>query len=262
MADMAARPGAISRLRLGFGCCWATRVIALDHVGSSTLAASSAAGAKSMIAYAPHHAPPFSQRSMVLLIIVGLHALLIYGLATGLASKVVAVIPSFMHLSSLTPEVRTPEPPPPLSMPRTIWLPQSFDFPPPDVSLTIPDDENVIQAAVTEEPSGPHQQSTIPNGANRVLGGPGRGFPNTDDYYPAASKRLAESGVAAVRVCVDAKGWLSAEPKISQSSGIERLDESALRLAKAGSGHYRATTENGRSVDSCYAYRVRFQLHD
>jgi hypothetical protein len=31
-------------------------------------------------------------------------------------------------------------------------------------------------------------------------------------------------------------------------------------LAKAGSGHYRATTEDGQAINSCYAIRVVFTL--
>jgi hypothetical protein len=41
-----------------------------------------------------------------------------------------------------------------------------------------------------------------------------------------------------------------------------RLDEGALKLAKAGSGHYRTTTENGRPVSFCYPLNVRFQLRN
>ena len=93
-----------------------------------------------------------------------------------------------------------------------------------------------------------------------MLGGPGSGFPNPDDYYPSIAKRLEEQGVATVRVCVAANGRLTSDPMTVQTSGSQRLDEGALQLAKAGSGHYRATTEDGRPVNSCYSFRVRFEL--
>jgi TonB family protein len=95
---------------------------------------------------------------------------------------------------------------------------------------------------------------------NRVLGGPGAGFPNTDDFYPEASRRLGEKGITTVGVCVDGAGRLVGKPTVEQSSGSVRLDEGAVRLAKAGSGHYRATTEDGHPVSACYPLRVRFQL--
>jgi len=63
-------------------------------------------------------------------------------------------------------------------------------------------------------------------------------------------------------VCVDAEGRLTTQPTIARSSGSVRLDDGALKLAHAGSGHYRPTTEDGRPVDSCYVFRIRFELRD
>jgi periplasmic protein TonB len=94
----------------------------------------------------------------------------------------------------------------------------------------------------------------------RVTGGPGSGFPNTRDFYPAAAIRAEEAGVAAVRVCVDRNGRLTSDPVIVESSGYQRLDGGALALARAGSGHYRSTMENGTSVTDCYPFRIRFEL--
>jgi TonB family protein len=65
-----------------------------------------------------------------------------------------------------------------------------------------------------------------------------------------------------VQVCVDANGRLTSQPAITQSSGSARLDEGALTLARAGSGHYRATTEDGRAVSSCFPFRIRFEFRD
>jgi hypothetical protein len=71
---------------------------------------------------------------------------------------------------------------------------------------------------------------------------------------------MGRTGISTVQVCTDDKGRLTAAPMIAQSSGSSGLDEGALRLAKAGSGHYRATTEDGRAVNSCYPVRIRFDL--
>ncbi|HEY7887761.1 MAG TPA: hypothetical protein VIC29_06000 [Steroidobacteraceae bacterium] len=40
------------------------------------------------------------------------------------------------------------------------------------------------------------------------------------------------------------------------------IDQGALRLASAGSGHDRPTTESGQPVSSCYAFRISFRLED
>jgi TonB family protein len=95
---------------------------------------------------------------------------------------------------------------------------------------------------------------------DRIVGGPGKGFPATADYYPDASRRLGEQGAAAMQVCVDPRGRLTSEPTLIQSSGSARVDGSARTLARAGSGHYRATTEDGQAVSACFQFRIRFEL--
>ncbi|HEV2284479.1 MAG TPA: energy transducer TonB [Steroidobacteraceae bacterium] len=116
-------------------------------------------------------------------------------------------------------------------------------------------------------PAVPRTTEPLPHGSapttvQRVVGGPGRGFPNTADYYPAQAIRMNEQGGASVSVCVNEAGLLTSAPAIAQSSGSARLDAGALKLARAGSGHYRPTTEGGRPVSACYAFRIRFTLPD
>jgi TonB family protein len=95
-----------------------------------------------------------------------------------------------------------------------------------------------------------------------VLGNAGKGFPNSGEYYPPSAIRLGETGTAIVRVCVNSKGYLTGTPAIQTSSGSPRLDEGALKLARAGSGHYRPTMENGQPVDSCFPLPINYQLKD
>jgi outer membrane biosynthesis protein TonB len=73
---------------------------------------------------------------------------------------------------------------------------------------------------------------------------------------------MGESGVTAVQVCTDDQGRLTTNPRIAQTSGSTRLDAGALALAKAGSGHYRSTAEDGRPVPSCFPFAVRFTLNN
>jgi serine/threonine-protein kinase len=105
-------------------------------------------------------------------------------------------------------------------------------------------------------------QTVSPTVVERVLGGPVKGFPSAGDYYPDYSRRFGEKGVATVQVCVDVAGRLSSPPTLAESSGSARLDKSALKLARAGTGHYQPTTEDGRPVSSCYPVRIRFALKD
>jgi periplasmic protein TonB len=112
------------------------------------------------------------------------------------------------------------------------------------------------------EPNLPPQQDpqTPTHVVSQVTGGPGAGFPETADFYPSAAIRAGDEGLSTVRVCVDARGRLTSAPSTVKGSGSARLDEAALKLARAGSGHYRASTEDGQPVNSCYPIGVRFQL--
>jgi periplasmic protein TonB len=257
LADMAARRGQMARLRLAIGCCWATRVIWHEQLPANLAAAASATGHETMTAY-PRLDPSYaSRRTVALLLIACLHTLLIYGLATGLVHRMIEVIPAPIQTTVIA-ETRTRPVPPPPAPPNLV--PQRVELPEPVFPPDFPTGPDAVRDIVVEPP--PHVTSPPPKSMTRVLGGPGPGFPNTDDYYPSASRRIGERGSATVRVCVDGSGRLTAGPTIAQSSGSARLDEGALKVAKAGSGHYRATTEDGRPVDYCYPLRIRFEFRD
>lgn len=257
LADLAAQRGALSRLRFALGCCWAMRVIARDYLAAGAAAGSSAAGQGAII-LGQHDASYFSRRTAILLLIVFLHALVIYGFATGFARKVFDALPLPMQISFLDQPATHELLPPPIKVslgtakPIVPELRQIFDFPQ-DPSMPGLVAELPVHSTPPIAPS-----KVVP----RILGGPGADFPNTGDYYPLASRRLGETGVATVRVCVDVKGRLLSTPTIAHSSGSGRLDSAALELARAGSNHYRSTTENGTAISDCYPFRIRFQLKE
>ena len=259
LADLMGRKGAFSRIRFGLGCCWATRVIAREFGVAAATAANSAAGQSVLIAHGGHDFSWLSRRTLALIAIVFLHAVVFYAYLSGLHPKIVdepsPPIDGVVLTQQRTPPTAKPLPPPRLAT-------TTFDtLPPPPFPVNFPADPKTIAPA--RDPLLPIP--TTPQAAKRVVrisGGPGAGFPNTEDFYPPAARRLGEAGAAAVQVCVDSNGRLTANPAIVQSSGIAKLDAGALRLAQAGSGHYRPTTEDGRPVSSCYAFRVRFRLED
>lgn len=260
LADLAARRGAIARLRFGLGCCWATRVIAHEFGAPARAAATAATG--NATAVCTQAVPSFYSRgTTVWVLIVSLHALVIYGLASGLARRVLETVPDPLQVSFLPKPTPRDLPLPPLPAPalHTVTR-QSRPKTPPELTV----DVHLDRITIPDESAQPRElpPALPPPQVLRVMGGPGAGFPNTADFYPDASRRLSEQGSASVRACVDGNGRLVADPTIVQSSGSERLDQGALRLARAGSGHYRATTEDGKPVSGCYAFRVRFELKD
>jgi TonB family protein len=261
LADLATRHGGMAQLRFGVGCCWATRVIAHEFGVAEAPVAAAATGQKVITSYAPQYDSAFfSRRSAILLLIVGLHGFLFYALKSGLAHSIVNVIPSRMEAIVLPSTPRPDEPPPVPTQPefsRPVVLDLPWPVLPTEEAEPIFTQEPIAESKELFQPQ-PPQERTV----HRLMGGPGKGFPNTDDFYPPEARRRGEQGLAIARVCVDERGRVTEAPTIAQSSGSARLDEGALKLAKAGSGRYRPSTEDGRPVSSCYPVRIRFLFTD
>jgi TonB family protein len=253
LADLATRLGPVARLQLALGCCWATRVITHEHAAVGVAAA--ATGHRSVAVYMQRDAAFVSRRTPALLLIAGLHVALIYFLATGFVHTVAKAIPDSIKARILEAP-QTPPPPPLPPGPQIKVGPLEIPDEGPISLLPVPDAISVTAVVGPQLPPSPSVA------VNRVWGGPGKGFPATADFYPAEAIRAGQSGVATVRVCVDANGHLTADPALAESSGSARLDKGAMRLAKAGSGYYRPTTEDGRRVNSCYSFRARFDLRN
>jgi TonB family protein len=270
LADLECRPSALSRLRFALGCCWATVVIAGDFPRSRVAAASTATGTaaagSTAVPYSAFHTLTdrdfsyFSLRSGTLFLIAGLHAALFYGLITSLSHMNVLATPDLQN-QWVKP---APQDKPPVLAPGmtlkgwTIDVRKIVDQVPPKVDV---ESDVTTEVDKSQEPSTPTMPPETPaHVVRQVAGGPGAGFPETADFYPSLSIHLGEQGVSTVRVCVDPRGRLTSEPTIVKGSGSARLDEGALKLARAGSGKYSATTEDGQPVNSCYAFGIRFQL--
>lgn len=261
LADLTARQGAFARLRFGLGCCWATRVIAREFGAAAAAAGNSASGQQLLVAYGGYDFSRVSRRTIALIAIVCLHVGVFYLYMTGFTQTVVPNRSDPMA-GSVIDEPARPRQPTPL-VPPTITPTVIVDsVPPPIPTFKFPADPPTIQVTHAIPPNVPPIGPATPEAVSRVIGGPGAGFPNTGDYYPSAARRMDEAGNTVVSVCVDPKGRLAAAPAIVSSSGLSLIDEGALRLARAGSGHYRPTTENGRPVSSCYAFRISFRLED
>ena len=251
LADLEGHRGGFARLRFALGCAWATRVIAHELAAPAGAAAASSGRTATLLGPIP---PMLSRRTTVAALIGVLHVLVIVGLASGIASGVLQAPATPMHVAFVARAARPIAPPPP-SDPTLVQFrphlptPQWTEATTGEGAITVPTEQAPTPAAA------PLQKQVV-----RVSGGPGRSFPNTADYYPPAAIRLEEKGIASVRVCVDGAGRLTADPVIAQSSGSARLDAAALRLAKAGSGHYLPSTEDGRPVSACYPFGVRFEL--
>jgi TonB family protein len=243
------------------GCCWATLVIVNDFPRRVPVA-SPVAPANGFVTLVDRNFGYFSLRSATLFLIAGLHAALFFGLITTLSHTRSPAAPPNLQNSEVTPPPRESVA---FSLDESelnhwrITVPKTVVDPPvqPAIASDVTGDVSDKPAEVTSQPP---SRETPTHVVRQVAGGPGAGFPETADFYPSPSIHLGEEGISTVRVCVDMRGRLTSEPTTVKGSGSARLDQAALKLARAGSGHYRASTENGQPVNSCYAFGVRFQL--
>lgn len=217
-----------------------------------------------MAANADLHLPPprrasdssfISSRAIVFFIIVGFHVLIVWGLASGLARKVVEVIAPPIETDIIEEVDERPEPPPP--PPPEMERPP-VEVPPPEVAIEIPVETTTAIQDVTNRPPPPK-----PPPPRVVQRNPPkldiRRSPATDEYYPPASRRSNEEGVTTVRACVGADGR-TGNATIERTSGYPRLDEAAVKWAQRA--RWSPGTEDGKPVEMCAPFNVRFQLTD
>src|SRR5215472_9578482 len=105
LADIESRSGAFSHLRFALGCLWATNVIAHEF-GAPARAAAAAEGNKTTVVDDAGSVPAFSRRTTVVLLIVGLHVLVICGLAAAIVVPEVTKAPDRIRTDVL-PQPKT-----------------------------------------------------------------------------------------------------------------------------------------------------------
>lgn len=201
-----------------------------------------------------------SRRTGVLVGIIAFHLLLVYGLVTGLARKVVEVVAAPLQtdlIEEIKPEDKPPPPPPP-QMERP-----PVEIPPPDIAIDIPMETNTTAISnVTDRPVAPVAVAP-PVERKSVRVGPKldvRRSPSTADFYPASARRAEIEGVSTVRACVAADGKVSGDPTVTNSSGNASLDEAAVKWARRA--RFTPGTEDGTPIEVCTQFNVRFKLTD
>ena len=89
---------------------------------------------------------------------------------------------------------------------------------------------------------------------------PGPDFPNLAAYYPMEARRAGQQGSVVIHFCVDPHGRLTEPPSLGGSSGNDVLDNAAINLASAASGHYLPGSRGGEAIASCSNFKITFQL--
>jgi periplasmic protein TonB len=194
-----------------------------------------------------------SRRGIFLILLVLFHVILVWGLKSGFAMKIVAAItpPIIADVINETKDEELPPPPPPPKM----ELPP-VEVPPPVVDISLPMETSNSSALtnVTDKPQppAPPPPAAAPPPPQLKLSRANQ--PNVNDYYPPTSQRLGEEGIVKVKICVGTNGRVTSA-EVGESSGVGRLDEAGVKVAKL----YRF---NPVTQEVCNTLPVRFQLQE
>jgi protein TonB len=157
------------------------------------------------------------RRGGTALVIVALHAVVLYAIAMSLG---VIKVPEFAkEMEAVIIDAPVTEEPKPIEvkpqlaeLQPDVPMPETIPEIPVEVPVEVPVAENTIQTSPTE--SAPEVQNLAVS--KRV-----------EPVYPPASRRAGEQGTAMFRVLVDERGRPS-EVQVLKSSGYPKLDQAAL----------------------------------
>jgi len=205
------------------------------------------------------HTRPRGARLAGFALVVLLHAVVIYGLVTGLAHRVVDVVRAPIE-TKIIEETRPERPEPPPPPPPELSPPPPAFVPPPEVHVELPPPPPKSTAITVVTPEKPIAPPPPPAPAVE----PVRVMPKIDarhssePEYPPTSRRLGEQGSLILQVLVDVDGRVVAS-KLVQSSGFARLDEAALEGVKT---NYRFTpgSLDGKPAEMWYTFRFTWKL--
>lgn len=181
-------------------------------------------------------------------IVLAFHALLIYGLANGLAQSVIDVIKGPIEAEIITEPPPPPEDVPPPPPPEIIEAPPFV--PPPELNITT---ETPPETAITQV-----QSEIVPSGPTiGVRQDPKHPVPRPT--YPASSKRLGQEGTVVLLLWVLEDGRVG-DARIDRTSGFPQLDAAALRESRRW--RFLPAQTEGKPLAAWYRIAVTFSLLD
>jgi periplasmic protein TonB len=190
------------------------------------------------------------RRFMSVIVVGGIHLVLIWALATGLASN-------FMHkqLEDITTEVIKDKPPqqnklPPPPPPEMVKPPPPF-VPPPDINVTTEAPSTNTIVATTQ-----HVEPKVVTVSPAAVGRPH--ICPKDKWYPAVAIRLNHEGNTVLAFTVQTDGTIS-NISVAQSSGHDELDQAAVQCAQNWS-NYKPATRDGQPVAVPFKATVKWNL--
>jgi protein TonB len=199
--------------------------------------------------------------------IILLHVAFFYALQSGLIKKTTTLVPKEVFATFITPE-RAPEPEPPKEQPKP--KPKTVPIVKKTVAPPLPVPDTPSPTAVTAPPSPPQPAAPVATAAPadptpapaapatpRTITSGVEYIQKPQPEYPAASKRMGESGQVILRVLVNDKGR-SDSVQIQKSSGFSRLDEAARQAVQRA--RFKPYTEDGKPAPVYAIVPIAFQL--
>lgn len=183
------------------------------------------------------------------LAVIGIHVLIIYGLATSMG---IVKIPKFAAPieAVFIPEQTPVEPEPQIQVKPEIDQVMPTEQPPPEIQF----DEPVAPSETLMPPS----QSAI--SASAASGAPAQDLKTSnrvDPTYPSASRRAGEEGTVRLKVLVDEKGR-PRDVSIANSSGFARLDQAAMEAVRKW--RFVAATDGTNAITAWTQVAITFRL--
>ena len=190
------------------------------------------------------------RRYISLGLVAALHVVLIWALATGLATQFIKKLPDEFKAQVVKQkppsQPKTPPPPPPqLAKPPPPFVP------PPEINIQTTTTNTTAISNVQSRHVAPPAPAKIepprPSGRRH------------DCYsgYPPISKRLGEEGKVLVEFTVSADGSVT-NAKVAKSSGYSRLDRAAVQCVS--DFHYHPATQGGKPIAIRTKVQVAYEL--
>jgi protein TonB len=184
------------------------------------------------------------------LAVIGIHILIIYGLATSMG---IVKIPKFAAPieAVFIPEQTEVEPEPPVPVK-------------PEIDQVMPTEQPMPELQF-DEPIAPPSETAIPASENAISASAAAGAVAQDlktsnrvePTYPSASRRAGEEGTVRLKVLVDEKGR-PRDVTVANSSGFTRLDQAAMEAVRKW--RFVAATDGTNPITAWTQVAITFRL--
>ncbi len=184
------------------------------------------------------------------LAVIGIHILIIYGLA---ATMGVVKVPQFAAPieAVFIPEQTEVEPEPPVPVKPEIDQVMPTEQPMPDIQF----DEPVVPPAETPIPASESAIAAAP--ASGAVAQELKTRNRVEPTYPSSSRRAGEEGTVRLKVLVDEKGR-PRDVAIATSSGFARLDQAAMEAVRKW--RFEAATDGTHPITAWTQVAITFRL--